>query len=381
MTFPNGVIASYKYNADGIRTQKTVGSRTTDFFLEGSTIVAQKTGNDVIWYYFDGDGTRDAIEYGGKVYYYMYNPQGDVIGLFDDYLNVVVEYTYDSWGKIIDVDDTSGVGLATANPFRYRGYYYDEESGLYYLNSRYYHPEIGRFINADGLVTTGSDLSGTNLFAYCGNNPVNRTDSTGQAWWHWALGAAVVAGCAVATVVTCGGFAAAASAVCMVGSGVAAATTASTIAAGAFIGSASVYGMAVLSAACTSSTIQEFNAQGNWGTVAITTGGALFGGYYGYGMSKTQATTNYSTNINSSRGSTGRTIPNNLNEQLAMKQVKSNPHAGTQLTHINLNDPRWPSSEGWVKMQQIVSTSQGDINIHYVYNQSLNIFDDFKFKP
>lgn len=81
-----------------------------------------------------------------------------------------------------------------------------------------------------------------------------------------------------------------------------------------------------------------------------------------------------------SRGSTGRTEPFDLREQLAMEQVKSNPSAGTQLTKITLTDPRWPSSEGWVKMQHVVSTSQEEINIHYVYNQDLKIFDDFKFK-
>lgn len=81
-----------------------------------------------------------------------------------------------------------------------------------------------------------------------------------------------------------------------------------------------------------------------------------------------------------SRGSTGRTEPNNLREQLAMEQVKSNPLAGTQITDVKMSDPRWPSSEGWVKMQQIIPTSQGNINIHYVYNPILNIFDDFKFK-
>ena len=188
MTLADGSTASYKYNADGIRTQKTVGGVTTDFFLEGSTIVAQKTGNDVIWYYFDGDGTRDAIEYDGDVYYYMYNPQGDVIGLFDENLNVVVEYTYDSWGNV-SITGSRKDNLGKANPFRYRGYYYDEESGMYYLNSRYYHPEIGRFINADGEFSEiGGEILGYNLFAYCFNNPVNMSDSTGK-WPKWLSGA------------------------------------------------------------------------------------------------------------------------------------------------------------------------------------------------
>ena len=200
-------------------------------------------------------------------------------------------YYYDAWGKILACDGA----LAELNPLRYRGYVYDQETGFYYVSSRYYDPEIGRWINADNQLSTGSDLTGLNLFAYCGNNPVNRIDPTGEAWWHWALGAAVVAVAAVATVVTCGGFAAAATAVCMVGSGVAAATTASTVAAGAFIGSATVYGMAVLSAASTSSSVQEFNGQGNWGTVAATAFGGLTGGYDGYTMSKAQTPTSTPT--------------------------------------------------------------------------------------
>lgn len=176
-----------------------------------------------------------------------------------------------------DVNGSLASTLRAMNPLRYRGYVYDTETGLYYLNSRYYNPVWGRFINADNQITTGSDLTGTNLFAYCGNNPVNRTDPTGESWWHWVLGAAVVAAAAVATVVTCVGFAAAATAVCMVGGSVAAATTALTVAAGAFIGPATVYGMAVVTAASTSSSIKEFNNQGNWGTVAATAGGAILG--------------------------------------------------------------------------------------------------------
>ncbi len=220
-----------------------------------------------------------------------------------------------------------------------------------------------------------------NLFAYCGNDPVNRVDPTGHAWGHWIIGAAIVAACAIATVVTCGGFAAAATAVCMVSSGIAATTTASTVAAAALIGSATAYGMSVVYAVCMSNSTQEFADQGNWGTVAATAGSALFWGYSGYSISKAQTPIFNSPNSYNSRGSTGRTEPANLCEQLAMEQVKSNPDAGTPLTKIGLNDPRWPSSEGWVKMQQIVPTSKGDINIHYVYNQTLGVFDDFKFCP
>ena len=102
----------------------------------------------------------------------------DVLGLFDKSGGKVVEYTYDSWGKLISTTGSKAGTLGAANPFRYRGYYYDSESGLYYLNSRYYDPETGRFVNADGQIN--SDLLGKNLFAYCNNNPVNHSDPDGK---------------------------------------------------------------------------------------------------------------------------------------------------------------------------------------------------------
>ncbi len=286
---------SYKYDADGIRTSKTVNGTKTEFFLNGSQILAQKTGDTTMLFFYDSTGKRVGFANGDTLYYYLYNVQGDVVAIMRAATGqVVAKYSYDAWGKCT-VTNAAGYTVGEKNPFRYRWYYYDTETGFYYVSSRYYDPEVGRWINADNQLSTGSDLTGMNLFAYCGNNPVNRNDPTGEAWWHWAIGAAVVAACAVATIVTCGGFAAAATAICMVGSGVAAATTASTVAAGAFIESATVYGMAVLSAASTSSSVQEFNDQGNWGTVAATAFGGLTGGYDGYTMSKAQTPTSTPT--------------------------------------------------------------------------------------
>ena len=241
-------------------------------------------------YYYDAAGQLIGFVVNGSTYYYVRNVQGDIIKILDGNMEEVVEYKYDTWGNVIGMEGSDyGKWVGSLNPFRYRGYYYDDETGMYYLITRYYNPEWGRFLNADNQVIVGNDLNGINVFAYCGNNPASRTDSTGEAWWHWLLGAAVVAACAVATVATAGGFAAGMLAVAAVGTGVAAATTASTIAAGTLIGSAVVYGTAVVSAAVTSSSVKEFNEKGNWGTVASTAGGAVLGGIGGYAMSKGSA--------------------------------------------------------------------------------------------
>ena len=240
-------------------------------------------------FFYDSAGKRVGFANGDTLYYYLYNVQGDVIAIVRAATGqIVAKYSYDAWGKCT-VTNASGYTVGEKNPFRYRGYYYDTETGLYYLNSRYYNPEFGRFISADNQLSIGDDLTGLNLFAYCGNNPINRVDPTGEAWWHWALGAVIVAACAVATVVTCGGFAAAATAVGLVSSGMAASSAAATISAGALIGSTVAYGTAAVTAASSSGSLREFNDQGNWGTVAATAGGAALGGYGGYTNAKAQA--------------------------------------------------------------------------------------------
>ncbi len=122
------------------------------------------------------------MEYEGDSYYYHYNLQGDVLALVDEIGEVVVEYTYDSWGNILSVTGSMASTLGVDNPFRYRGYYYDEESGLYYLNSRYYDPVTGRFVNADAYLGANGDMLAYNLFAYCSNNPINYSDPLGLYW-------------------------------------------------------------------------------------------------------------------------------------------------------------------------------------------------------
>ena len=297
----NDEIWYYTYNADGLRTKREhkddgliVG--TWEYIYNGSQLVQMTKGNDTLRFTYDAGGLPMTVTHktgnSEAIYYYVTNLQGDVIALLDQQTRAVAEYAYDAWGNPLGTVPTTGIGAL--NPLRYRGYVWDAETELYYLQSRYYDPEVGRFINADNQLST-DDITGLNLFAYCGNNPVNRSDPTGEAWIHWLAGAAIVAVCAAATVITCGGFAAAAGAVMAVGSGVAAATTASTIAAAAFVSSATVYGTAVLAAASSSSSIDEFRDQGNWGMVAATAGGGVLGGYGGYTMSKAQTPTSTPT--------------------------------------------------------------------------------------
>ena len=135
------------------------------------------------------------MKYNNTLYYYVLNAQGDVVRIVNSSRSTVASYTYDPWGKIISSSGT----LADINPLRYRGYYYDSETGFYYLQSRYYDPEIGRFINADSYASTdATGLLSTNMFAYCENDPVNKSDPSGE-FWNIVAGAALGAGMEVLT--------------------------------------------------------------------------------------------------------------------------------------------------------------------------------------
>ena len=140
------------------------------------------------------EGSLIGLKYNDKVYYYIKNMQEDIIGITDENFNKIVEYEYDSWGNIITIKDNNGniitdeSHIGIINPFRYRSYYYDKETKLYYLNSRYYNPEWGRFINCDSYLGVSEDILGYNLYIYVSNNPINNSDNTGQFLkkaWNW----------------------------------------------------------------------------------------------------------------------------------------------------------------------------------------------------
>ena len=171
---------SYTYDESGIRTSKTVNGVTTSYNTNGGTILSQSDGTDTIYFQYDSNGSPLGFLLNGTQYFYITNQMGDVIAITDSTGSVIANYSYDEWGNITDI--SGDTDIANINPLRYRGYYYDNETGYYYLQSRYYDPSICRFINADipeiAQISKGIP-AGTNSFSYCNNNPLNDSDPTG----------------------------------------------------------------------------------------------------------------------------------------------------------------------------------------------------------
>jgi RHS repeat-associated protein len=176
-TATNGTTSlSFKYDANGLRTSKTVNGVEHTYYYYGGKLLRETYGSNILDFYYDASGVPYMLEYNGTVYYYVTNAQGDVIRIVNSGGTSVADYEYDPYGASVTAEGT----LATINPLRYRSYYFDTESGLYYLQSRYYDPNTGRFINADALISTGQGVFGNNMFAYCLNNPVLYVDYGGS---------------------------------------------------------------------------------------------------------------------------------------------------------------------------------------------------------
>ena len=199
----------YSYDENGIRTRKTIGNTVTDYYYNGTLLMGTvktttnsdgSTTTSKLRFSYDANGKVVAVNYNGNYYYYLRNAQSDIVKLIDKTGATVVEYRYDSWGKLLSTSGSLASTLGKNNPFRYRGYVYDEETGFYYLQSRYYNPEVGRFISSDVLLSTGQGVLGHNAYAYCGNNPIVREDTQGNLWGLIAAAVGAVTGAVVGAV-------------------------------------------------------------------------------------------------------------------------------------------------------------------------------------
>ena len=269
---------SFVYDGTGRRVNKNTISYVYD---SAGNLIAQSNGLQFI---YDNSGVAGVI-YADKQYFYRKDAQGNIVAILDRDGNIVVKYIYDCWGNhaVIDANGQDIVNMqhiGNLNPFRYRGYYYDTETGLYYLQTRYYDPELGRFISQDSIEYADYEsVNGLNLYAYCGNDPVNNIDPMGT--WSWKkfwkrfgiiVGAVVAVAAVTAAVVLTAGAAA-------VALGASAAVTAG-IMAGAAVG-----GIAAGTYSIVSQSVNSGIDNLNIGTVALTTfGGSTIGAVVGGAM-------------------------------------------------------------------------------------------------
>ena len=180
---------SYKYNDDGIRTEKTVNGKTTKYYLDGNIVIFEDRNGDKLFYQYDENNNLIGFTYNDEQYYYIRNGQNDIIGILNKEFKKVASYSYDSCGNLISVKDennndvtTNNKHIGNINEYRYKGYRYDSETELYYLNNRYYDSEIGRFINEDSFMATGNNMLQHNMYMYCNNNPIIYMDREGEAF-------------------------------------------------------------------------------------------------------------------------------------------------------------------------------------------------------
>jgi RHS repeat-associated protein len=284
--------SAYRYKADGLRVSISVsqsGQVQTEFHVwDGSNIIALLDGaGGLLKRYIRGIGLiKNVIIANDAEEYFIFNAHGDVVQLTNADGVVIRYYYYSAFGVELKQDPND------TNVWRYCEEYWDIGSNAYYLRARYYDPASSRMLSEDNVryVTRNMPNGQTiieplslNLCTYCANNPVMYVDPTGHEWYHWAIAAGFVVAAGAALIITAGGATPAVIALASVANGMAAATTASTLAAGAFIGSSMAFAGTLMLA--DTSSVNAFKTSGNWGTVSVTAFGGAFGTAMGGFMS------------------------------------------------------------------------------------------------
>ena len=274
----------------------------------------------------------------------------------------VVEYTYDAWGKLISTTGTLATSLGADNPFRYRGYYYDTETGLYYLMTRYYDPEVCRFISADVYVSTGQGIVGNNMFAYCLNNPVNRFDDNGNwsmpNWLKVTVGVVAIAGLAVATVCTGG----------------AAAVVCGAALSGAIVGGASGAVMGAIGGGISGGLQGTLD-----GACSGFMSGTLIGGATGAASAGLNIATGATTVVGNAHGSTLHKLATNMQAgKMAASGRYSRIGLNKALKTMGLNGTSRPdvigiANKGLNKLVEVVSPRQSK---NYIMNKMSNMLSN-----
>ena len=177
----SGVTAEFVYNADGLRVQKTVNGVATKYTLHGKNVVHMTSGADELHFFYDAQNRPAVVVYNGTAYAYVKSLQGDIVAILDENGNAVVSYGYDAWGAPLWCTGELAETLGKVQPFRYRGYVFDEEMGLYYLKSRYFNSAICRFISSDVFFEKINSANSQNIYTYCHNEPVVKYDKNGNA--------------------------------------------------------------------------------------------------------------------------------------------------------------------------------------------------------
>lgn len=193
----------YKYNDNGYRIQKTINSQVIDYTLSGDKVLYETDGTYGILFTYDVDGSLISFNYDNNIndtidgveYIYIRDILGNITKVVDIQGNIIVEYWYDAFGNITKIEDNSSNDeISSINPYTYRGYRYDSEISMYYLNSRYYNPEMGRFINADGLLGEQGNILSHNMFTYCANNSILYQDPSGESFILACIAIGAIAG-------------------------------------------------------------------------------------------------------------------------------------------------------------------------------------------